>query len=118
MTVNSPPPDALNNRIARALQILLRDPSRPLDVGELALAAELSIAQFYRLFHQETGTTPAKLLKAVRMDEALRLVTETSQAIKAIVSTAGYSDVGHFIKEFRRRYGAPPAQARRAKVGG
>jgi transcriptional regulator GlxA family with amidase domain len=108
------PRQSIDPRLSRALQAVFCGPSPRLDVGDLARAAELSVAHFRRLFLEQLTTTPGRFLRAVRMERAHELVERTRRDLKEIALVSGCSSLSHFVTAFQRRYGAPPGAVRRA----
>jgi len=112
--MSCPPRRTIDLRLSRALQTVFCDPSRRLDVGDLARAAELSISHFRRLFLEHLGTTPGRFLRAVRMERAHELAERTGRDLKEIALLSGCSSLSHFVTAFQRRYGASPGKVRSA----
>jgi len=77
-------------------------------LGSLAGAAGMSPFHFARVFRELTGKPPHRYLVEVRLTHALQLlrrgasVTETCFAV-------GFSNLSHFIRLFRRRFGTSPS---------
>ena len=106
--------DSLDERVTRALGMVLLDPMRPLYCRELCRSVGLSAVHFRRLFRQQTGFRLVSFLRALRMERARELVTGTSRTVKEIAGVVGYADPSHFLRAYQRRYGLSPTQARRA----
>ena len=113
-------PPVADPRIEKALVILRQQIDRPLRMDRLARECCLSKPQFYRLFRQTTGLTPARMLKLLRLQEALRLLTATTLPVKDIAVRAGFGDLSHFIRDFSAAHGVTPlgyrASARRTSM--
>src|SRR5262249_2499472 len=62
--------EAKSDRIQRALDYAKRNLQKDLSVEELAKAARLSIRQFSRAFHAQTGQSPAKAVERLRVETA------------------------------------------------
>ncbi len=91
----------------------LGDPD--LDADVLADAFGLSRRSLYRLF-AEAGSTPHRWLANLRLDLAqqwLRDPTSPHRSVCQVAFAAGFNDSSHFARLFKRRFGTPPASARR-----
>jgi len=88
-----------------------------LSVEELASAANLSPRQFSRVFHAETGQSPAKAIENLRV-EAARLMMETGRhAIDVVATETGFGDRERMRRAFIRAFGQPPQVIQRANRG-
>src|SRR6185369_2351684 len=74
------------DRIQSALIYAKQNLKSELSVEELAGAANLSPRQFSRVFHAETGQSPAKAIENLRV-EAARLMMETGRHPIDVVAT-------------------------------
>lgn len=67
---------------------------------------------FIRAFKDKTGQTPAKYIKARRMETAKRLLESTDLTIAEITEKLGINDSAHFSRLFKEQYNMPPAKYR------
>ena len=91
----------------------LGDPD--LDADMLANVFGLSRRSLYRLF-AAAGTTPHRWLANLRLDLAqqwLRDPASPHRSVCQVAFAAGFNDSSHFARLFKRRFGTPPASARR-----
>ena len=84
----------------------------------VAVAARQTVTPRYvhKLFERE-GTTFSAYLLACRLEFAHRMLTDRrmfTRSITSIAFDAGFSDLSHFNRMFRRRYGATPTEVRGA----
>jgi AraC family transcriptional regulator of arabinose operon len=100
-------------RITSAIQLMDAHLARPLRVEDLAAAVGLSPSRFSRLFAAQTGTSPAKYLRALRMERARMLVERTFLTIREVMARVGVQDPSHFARDFRRAHGVTPRSLRR-----
>ncbi len=106
---------------AARLQAIKTDVLRRFSDGELsvaAVAARHSVTPRYvhKLFETE-GTTFSSYLLACRLQFAHRMLTDRRifpRSIASIAFDAGFSDLSHFNRAFRRRYDATPTEVRGA----
>jgi transcriptional regulator GlxA family with amidase domain len=89
-----------------------------LSVDDLADHAGMSPRHFSRAFIAETGTTPAKAIERLRIEEARSRVQSSSEAIERVAETTGFRDPERMRRAFIRAFGQPPQSLRRAaRVG-
>ena len=89
------------------------------DLSVAAVAARHSVAPRYihKLFETE-GATFSEYVLACRLEFAHRLLTDRrldARPITSIAFDAGFSDLSHFNRMFRRRYNATPTEVRAAE---
>ena len=104
--------DAQANRIQTALTFARRNLHAPLSVEDLAGAACLSARQFSRLFRQQTGTSPAKAVEALRLEAAKLMIEQAELPIESVSQRAGFGDPERMRRAFVRAYGRPPSAFR------
>jgi AraC-like DNA-binding protein len=90
---------------------------RPLDVIALARRYGLSRSRFSHRFKALTGTTPARFLLAVRLEEAAHRLAQTDDGLARIAAATGFADSNHLVKAFRRHYHTTPGAFRRQLRG-
>ena len=100
--------------VARAVQRIRKEYDRPLQVGELASEAGLSVYQFEQRIRRIFHLTAGQLIQKVRMEHALTLLLQTNEAIAAISSKCGYCDQSAFTRKFRETVGLSPSEYRRS----
>ena len=100
-------PPATYARVARVVERLQRDYAEPLQIGELAREAGLSIAQLERHVTQLYRVTPRQLLARARLDSALALLAG-DDSVATIAHACGYADHSAFARQFRRSTGLSP----------
>ena len=80
----------------------------PCDVTELAAALGFSRAHFTRKFTAECGMPPGKFLLDWRLRMAARILSTEHSQIKSAAWRTGFSDVSHFCRVFKQKYGVSP----------
>lgn len=84
----------------------------PISLHDMSRVAYLSEFHFNRVFHQITGLPPAKFISAMRLDEAKRLLLNTTMSITDICFDVGYNSLGTFTRRFTQRVGLGPREFR------
>jgi AraC-like DNA-binding protein len=84
-----------------------------LSIAEIAASHRLSARQVQRLFESE-GLTFSEFVLQERLKRVHRQLIDplSRRSISDIVYDAGFGDVSHFNRSFRRRYGASPTEVR------
>nr|WP_107908256.1 GlxA family transcriptional regulator [Streptomyces chartreusis] len=88
-------------------------PDADLTVESLATRASLSPRHFARAFQTETGMTPGRYVDRVRLEQARRLLEDTSDGVEEISRASGYGTPEAMRRAFVRALGAAPAEYRR-----
>ncbi len=103
---------ASDPRIAFVIALMEKHRARPLSVGELAQAVNLSPSYLTRLFRTELGVSPARYDREARLDLARDLIDTSFLTVKEVMAAAGWSDPSHFCREFKRKFGEAPRMRR------
>ena len=83
----------------------------------LAAAVNLSPYHFARSFRATTGTTPHVFITEHRLMVARDRLLRGDASVPGIARSVGFSNISHFRRLFRRRYGLTPADLRGATAG-
>ena len=95
-------------RIADAVAWLAANFAEPMNVEDLAKRVNLSVSSFHQQFKRVTAMSPLQYQKALRLQEARRLMlTEQSDAATA-GRTVGYVSPSQFSREYARFFGSAP----------
>jgi AraC-like DNA-binding protein len=86
----------------------------PLTLKDVAAEASLSPSYFSQLFHEFMGVTFQEHLQMLRAAFAASLLRATDMSVTDICHGSGFSDLSHFERAFKGRYGMPPSAWRRA----
>jgi transcriptional regulator GlxA family with amidase domain len=109
---------AKSDRIQTALTYARDHLHESLAVADLAQVANLSLRQFNRVFHAETGQSPAKAIENLRVEAARTLMEHSRHSIEAVARQAGFSDRDQMRRAFVRAFGQSPQTIRRnARLG-
>lgn len=87
--------------------------SDELNVEQLAKIAKLPIGEFRKRFQESCGCSPYAYLTELRYELAARLLEESTFGIEEICSEIGIKDRFYFSREFKKKYGQPPAAYRK-----
>ena len=104
-------------RVQNVVALMRRDLRARLTLHDMARAVNLTSFHFCHLFKAETGHSPAKYLKALRLERARELLETTFLSVKEIRALVGLNDESHFARDFRATYGLTAHQYREQFLG-
>lgn len=107
----------MDPRIKDSVTFLVDNSGLPISLETLARRSGLSRPRFSHLFRQETGTSPGKMIKAIRMRKARELLKTTRYSVKEVMTQVGISDKNHFRRDFRSAFGLTPTEFRTVEGG-
>lgn len=107
--------DALVFRAAQRL--LHEDLAQPPELATLAKAVGTNARRLNEAFRSCAGATVFEYLRDARMEEARKLLRETSLAVQVIASDLGYDNPANFATAFRARFGLSPRDYRKSPEG-
>jgi transcriptional regulator GlxA family with amidase domain len=81
----------------------------PLSVERIAAGVGMSARTLSRWCRQHLDESPAELVRRLRVEEARRLLEETSLPLKEITARTGLGDASTLWRVFTRRLGVTPA---------
>ena len=99
-------------RVTSTVKFIQENISRELSLKEMADEVNLSPAYLSMLFKTETGMTPLRYRKKLRLLEARRLLETTFLTVHEIMLRVGIKDDSHFVRDFKKLYGLTPGQHR------
>jgi transcriptional regulator GlxA family with amidase domain len=79
-----------------------------LDVPKLARKAGMSVRSLHRHCLQALGTTPAKLVEKLRVEQARTLLATTELGTKTIAARSGFPSAPRMARAFERALGVSP----------
>lgn len=101
-------------RIRKVLSIMRDSVGEPIVVEDLARLARMSRPHFFHLFKQETQLTPIGFSSMLRMEMAIKKITETTESLHDISMCLGFESPGNFTRFFNMHQGISPSEYRRS----
>ena len=108
-----PPPVSASPLVFKAIDAIQTNWQSPPDLKSLAGKCNMSVSTFQRLWNVSMGIPPARYALGLRLQEACRLLIESSDSISEIAHTCGFDDEFYFSRCFRRRFGNSPRTYRK-----
>jgi transcriptional regulator GlxA family with amidase domain len=87
---------------------------REMSLDELAQSVNLSVSRFHHLFRVETGMSPARYYRMLKIEKARDLLQTTFLSVKQIRAYLNIDERSHFERDFKKIYGLTPAKYRAA----
>lgn len=96
------------HQIANAIAWLLQNYSQQIKVAELARLAYMSVSSFHVHFKAVTSMTPVQYQKALRLQEARRLMLSQQMDATTACRMVGYVSDSQFSRDYKGFFGASP----------
>jgi len=108
------PREGSDKRVVAVSKMLCRSAaSGDIDFGQMARSVNLSPSRLRHLFTIEAGISPLHYVKLLRLRRARSLMLQTFLSVKEVMSESGFSDISHFVREYKRAFGETPSETRR-----
>ncbi len=98
-----------------AVRHMLENFREPINVQACAKAARLTSRQLTEITRRELGVSAAKILEAIRLHEAMRLLTKTDYTMDGIATESGLSSRVQLERIFKRHFGTTPSAWKKAR---
>ncbi|MFA6954394.1 MAG: AraC family transcriptional regulator [Thermoanaerobaculia bacterium] len=97
-------------RVAKAVSWLRSNFDQPIDVDDLAKLVNMSVSAFHRQFKSVTSMSPLQYQKALRLQEARRLMLTAMLDAGDASRRVGYLSASQFSREYGRFFGNAPTK--------
>ena len=96
--------------IQKTIIYLSRNLFEQIDLKKLATIANVSPFHFFKLFKEETQTTPQQFIEKLRMEHAVHLIAlNPSIRITKLAFETGYNSPSYFNQAFKRNFKVAPS---------
>src|SRR5882762_4606743 len=102
----------MDARVAAAIRMLDRLLATQISMRAVSASVNLSPRRLGQLFKIEAGISPRQYLRTLRMERARSLLQTSFLSVKEVTFQSGLTDVSHFVREFKKRYGLTPSEFR------
>lgn len=99
--------------IKTALSFIKENYHSKIYISDIAGQVNLNEQYFCRLFKKAIGHSPIEYINEYRIKQAKRLLEETDLQVMEVCLECGFSNMGNFLQEFRKRTGTTPLQYRK-----
>ena len=100
----------------KARLTLLTHPERDWDTASMAALVNLGISQFYEYYKRFFRASPKAELIRVRLERAQYLLLHENFSIAVVAQYCGFSNLSHFTRYFKGKYGCTPGEFRRKNL--
>ena len=104
---------AAQEEMGRALEYFHRHYMENISIADYARSRGMSVSWFLRCFKQHTRQSPMQYITALRINNAINLLENTSCNVTQIASLVGYENPLYFSRIFRKIKGVSPSQYRK-----
>ena len=98
--------------VFHAVSLLHDDYAQSWTLDSLANRVVLSRTSLAERFRRAMDDTPLHYLRTIRMQHAVRLLSETAHTLEHIAAAVGYQDAFGFSKVFKKTVGMSPREFR------
>jgi len=98
------------SKVSPAIQMIHANLLKPIDAENLADLCGLSQSQMYRLFKEETGTSPVEYRNRLRVEKACILLDENEFTVGEIAEMLGFESIFYFSRVFKKHKGIAPTR--------
>ena len=104
-----------NDPISRTITFMKENLSKTLSLEELAQVAGMSASHYSAVFRTKVQSAPINFFTFLKIQEACRLLENTSLRIKEVAYQIGYGDPYHFSRVFAHVMGVSPRDFRKLR---
>lgn len=101
-----------NRKVNAALEYIAEHFTEPIRLDDVAHHVSLSSFRLAHLVKEATGRTILQHVHRLRIQQARRLLEQTSRSCAEIAYDVGFGDQSYFIKQFRKLTGITPMKYR------
>ena len=95
----------MDSRVEAVVSLMGQFMGDKLSISALSSCVHVSHVRLRQLFRQETGISPIKYLRRLRMQRAADLLRSTRLTIKEVAFQVGATDLSHFMRDFKKEHG-------------
>lgn len=100
----------MNERLLAVVEYIRRNATEEINIQQLSSMAYMSKSSFYRMFTQEFGISPNKMVLMEKVNIARQMIASGSLAIKEVGYASGFSDPNYFSRVFKKLVGMTPME--------
>lgn len=109
--------DRLTPPIREAIRLFETHVEDPLRIPDVAAAVDMSGRHFERLFKRETGQSPLRFYRHLRLSKARQRVLYSNDSFREIAAAVGYPTPAPMARHYQELFGVSPKDERRLASG-
>jgi AraC family transcriptional regulator of arabinose operon len=98
--------------VQHAINYIQFNYASPMTIAGLAEMLSINRSYFYRIFKAEIGISPIEYLNNYRIDQAKKMLLESTMPISQIAMATGFNTFSSFYRLFSLKYGHSPREYR------
>jgi AraC-like DNA-binding protein len=108
-------PSAAPRDVKRAIDYIEANLAEPVGLLDIVAAAEVPGRTLLKHFERFRGVSPMEYLRAARLEAVRQALQDemTSGSVSDVATAWGFSHMGRFATEYRKRFGEHPSETRR-----
>ena len=112
--------ELLPRAMRRALEFIHANLVEPIDLTQIAQAAEVNARTLQMGFRAKFGISPMRYVKNARLDLAHYLLAAKDDPIRVTEAafSSGFSHLGRFSRDYKQRFGQTPSQMHHERFAG
>lgn len=100
-------------KMKRIIKYIENNYMEKITIEDISAELGLSKSHFMKFFRNTMGTTFTQYLNDYRLTMASRLLVSSDSSILDIAAEAGFENLSHFNRLFKKRFGVTPREYRR-----
>jgi transcriptional regulator GlxA family with amidase domain len=104
--------DVPHTKVLQAVKIMENAIEEPTECRKIAAEVGISTRQLEKLFQVYLAATPNDFYRRLRLDQARRLLMQTTMSVLEVGAATGFSSPSHFSKAYRAMFGVQPRRDR------
>ena len=108
--------DSSYSVVSKAIEYMQQHYADGVNVDDIAEHCCLSSSHFYRVFSDNTNTTPNAFLTRIRLSSAKSMLVSTTVPVSEIAAKCGFNSQAYFSDCFRKQFGITPREFRQSFV--
>ena len=109
--------DGLPPKLRAAIRLFDSHIEDPIRIPDVAAAVEMLERNLERLFRRETGQSPLRYYRLIRLSKARQRVLYSTDSLTEIAASVGYPRSGPMARDYQQAFGVTPQGERRALRG-
>jgi AraC family transcriptional regulator, glycine betaine-responsive activator len=107
----------LDRRVQKALELLHQYRlASPMRLADIAATVHVSGSHLRHLFKRGVGISMKRYKKSLQLQGAKELLETSFLSVKEVMAAVGFSDLSHFVREYKMAFGQTPSETRLPNV--
>ncbi len=105
-------------QVHRAEEYIKAHWDQPLTIEALARVTSASARSIFHQFKRSRGVSPMAFVKQLRLQHAKEMLEGDPRSVTEIAIACGFSNLGHFAKDYSKRFGERPSDTLNRRKSG